>query len=90
MENNIIEIETTCDLRLNIRRAGCTITDEKGERRAPDEIALLIYGYDTQSGDVTHEFVTLSPEDAENLSMELWNMSNQIKHQYGIKNNKNK
>lgn len=64
----IIKIETTCDLELSAQRVECHITDDKGKRRAEDEVCLMISGYNPGKNQEVEEIVTISKVEAKRLS----------------------
>ena len=74
-EKKIYTIETTNELRLNVQKVECTITDGKGKRKAEDEICLLISG--CKEGEAVEEYVTLSLSEARKLSRILRKITNE-------------
>ena len=72
----IYTIETTEELRLNVQKVECTITDGKGKRKAEDEICLLISGC-KEGAQIVEEYVTLSLSEARKFSTILLTISNE-------------
>lgn len=62
--SKVNEIKTLSDLQMTVSIADVNIIDAKGKRRAPNEIAFLLHGYDPATGKQIESNATISLKEA--------------------------
>lgn len=65
--SKIKTIPTLSDLQLSVSRTAVKVKNSKGERYAPDEIVILVHGYDPRIDMHVDSVASISLEEASKL-----------------------
>ena len=78
MKRPVYNIETDCDININIQVTTPFIETEYGKQLLPDEICIVAEDYDYDNDEPIETVILLKKEQAINFAIKLLELANEI------------